>query len=153
MKNELLIYMKNDIDVLFEIIDIFNAEMFDLENIDITKVSLISSTALKTYLTNYYDVQHHPIHIPKHDDYLDIKQAYFGGRVEVFKGYAENVYIYDLVSLYTSIMLKDLPYGPLINSSDTNVNNYFGYCYASVNVPKDVIAKIQSNLLEQIRED
>jgi len=30
MKNELLIYMKNDIDVLFEIIDIFNAEMFDL---------------------------------------------------------------------------------------------------------------------------
>jgi len=39
-------------------------------------------------------------------------------------------------------MIKDLPYGPLINSSDTNLNNYFGYCYASVNIPKEVIAPI-----------
>jgi hypothetical protein len=32
-------------------------------------------------------------------------------------------------------MLKDIPIGPLIKSSDTNLDNYFGFCYATVNVP------------------
>jgi hypothetical protein len=132
--------MKNDIIALYEIIDIFSNEMFDLENLNITDVSSISSTALKTFLSNYYNKHKTPIHIPRHKNYMDIKNAYYGGRVEVFKGYAENVYIYDVVSLYPSIMLKDLPIGSLIESTDTNLNNYFGFCYASVNVPEGIKA-------------
>ena len=37
-------------------------------------------------------------------------------------------------------MLEDLPTGDCVVSNNTNLNNYFGYCYASVNVPKNVIA-------------
>lgn len=142
LKYELLKYMKNDIVSLYQIIDIFSKEMYELENLNITSVSTLSSIALKTYLTNYYNKNKTPIHIPRHANYLDIKNAYFGGRVEVFKGYVENIYIYDVVSLYPSCMLKDLPIGNISRSSDTNIDNYFGFCFASVNVPKGIRAPI-----------
>jgi hypothetical protein len=142
LKYELLKYMKNDILSLYQIIDIFSKEMYDLENLNITSVSTLSSIALKIYLTNYYNKKKTPIHIPRHANYLDIKNAYFGGRVEVFKGYVENIYIYDIVSLYPSCMLKNLPIGNISNSTDTNIDNYFGFCFASVNVPKGIRAPI-----------
>nr|BAM29335.1 dpoB [Lentinula edodes] len=142
LKDELLKYMKNDIVSLYQIIDKFSKEMFDLENLNITSVSTLSSITLKTYLTNYYNKKKTPIHIPRHANYLDIKNAYFGGRVEVFKGFVENIYIYDVVSLYPSCMLKDLPIGNICRSIDTNIDNYFGFCYASVNVPKGIRAPI-----------
>ena len=142
LKDELLKYMKNDIVSLYQIIDKFSKEMYELENLNITSVSTLSSIALKTYLTNYYNKKKSPIHIPRHENYQDIKNAYFGGRVEVFKGYVENVYIYDVVSLYPSCMLKDLPIGNISRSTDSNIDNYFGFCYASVNVPKGIRAPI-----------
>ena len=117
--------MKNDIVSLYQIIDKFSKEMYDLENLNITSVSSLSSITLKTYLTNYYNKNKTPIHIPRHVNYLDIKNAYFGGRVEVFKGFVENIYIYDVVSLYPSCMLKDLPIGNISKSTDNNIDNYY----------------------------
>jgi hypothetical protein len=144
LKVELLKYMKNDIVGLYEIIDKFSEVMYELENLNITSVSTLSSISLKIFLSNYYDKNKTPIHIPRHANYLDIKNAYFGGRVEVFKGYVENIYIYDVVSLYPYCMLKDLPIGCLSKSTDTNLDNYFGFCYVSVNVPKGIKAPILS---------
>jgi hypothetical protein len=86
LKNELLKYMKNDIIALYEIIDIFSQEVYDLENINITNVSSISSIALKSFLTNYYDKKLKHIHIPRYKNYVDIKNGYYGVIVEVFKG-------------------------------------------------------------------
>lgn len=148
LKDELLKYMKNDIVSLYQIIDIFSQEMFESENINITSVSTISSITLKTYLTNFYNQNKTPIHIPRYANYKDIKNAFFGGRVEVFKGYAENIYIYDVVSIFPFCMLKDLPIGNIISSTDNNLDNYFGYCYASVIVPKNIRAPILPYRLE-----
>jgi hypothetical protein len=112
LKFELAKYMNNDIIALYKILDIFSQEMYDLENLNITDVSSISSTALKTYLSNYYNKNKSPIYIPRYKNYIDIKNAYYGGRVEVFKGYAENIYIYnnldDIISLNMLRSLKDL---------------------------------------------
>nr|QWO71407.1 DNA polymerase [Termitomyces sp. K2P1] len=142
LKDELLKYMKNDIVSLYQIIDKFSKELYELENLNITSVSTLSTIALNTYLTKYYNEKKTPIHIPRYANYLDIKNAYFGGRVEVLKGYAENIYIYDVVSLYPYCMLKDLPVGEMSKSTDTNLNNYFGFCYATVNVPKGIRAPL-----------
>jgi hypothetical protein len=141
-KTELLKYMKNDIVALHQIIDKFSETMFELENLNITSVSTISSISLKTYLSSYYNKYKTPIHIPRHDNYLDIKKSYYGGRVEVFKSYAENIFIYDVVSLYPYTMLNELPIGCINKSTDINLDNYFGFCYATVNVPKGIIAPI-----------
>jgi hypothetical protein len=141
-KAELLKYMKNDIVALYQIIEHFSLIMYELENLNITSVSTISSNALKIFLSNYFNKNKTPIHLPRHANYLDIKNAYFGGRVEVFKGYVENIYIYDVVSLYPFSMLKDLPVGCISRSTDTNLDNYFGFCLASVNVPRGIKAPI-----------
>jgi DNA polymerase type B, organellar and viral len=131
-------YLHNDVKSLYEIIDKFGNEFYNIEKINITNVISISSLALNTFLTNYYDKDKTPIYIPKYKQYKDIKPAYFGGRVEVFKPQCENAYIYDAVSLYPHVMLQDMPIGKLIKSTDNNLNNYFGFCYATVEIPNNI---------------
>jgi hypothetical protein len=55
-------YLYNDIKSLFEIIENFSKDVYDVERINITKIISISSLALKTFLTNYYDEERTPIH-------------------------------------------------------------------------------------------
>ena len=38
------------------------------------------------------------------DSYKDLKNCYFGGMVEAFKPYGENVFIFDVNSLYPYVM-------------------------------------------------
>jgi hypothetical protein len=92
LKNETIKYIDNDVNSLYEIIYKFGKEFFDLESIDISKSISISSLALNTFLTNYYDHKKTPIYIPKYKQYTDIRKAYFGGRVEVFGCNVENVH-------------------------------------------------------------
>ena len=98
----------------------------------------MSNLSFNTFLTNYYDKNKTPIHIPRINQYNEIKSAYFGGRVEVFKTYGENLHVYDVNSLYSQVMLQDMPIGNIVKSTDSNLDNYFGFCYATVNVPKNV---------------
>ena len=93
-------YIKNDIVTLYQIVDRFSQDIFELENININSISTSSSLSLKTLLTNYFDNKKYPIHIPRHANYFDIKNAYFGEKVEVFSSYAENIYIYIMLYLY-----------------------------------------------------
>jgi DNA polymerase type B, organellar and viral len=121
---------------LFEIIKVNFNELYKLESINLNKLVSISSAAMNIYLANYYDPIKTPIHIPHYKQYIDIKKAFYGGNVEVFKCYGENLYWYDVVSLYPAQMKKDMPIGNLIKSNDTDSDNYFGFCYASVDVPE-----------------
>jgi len=138
LKLETMKYLNNDVESLYEIIEKFSKDIYSLENLNITKSISISSLALRTFLTNYYDHTKTPIKIPRLNQYKDIKEAYFGGRVELYKTYAENIYWYDVNSLYPTVMLKDLPIGDTIKSTDPNLDNYFGYCYVTVNVPENI---------------
>lgn len=78
MIDELFKNMKNDIVSLYQIIDKFSKEIYELENLNITSVSTLSSIALNTYFTNYYQNKNTPRHIPRDANYLEIKKAYFG---------------------------------------------------------------------------
>jgi hypothetical protein len=129
-------YIYNDIKSLYDIIEKFSKDVYDVESINISDVVSISSLTLKIFLTNYYDSKRTPIHIPRYKQHKDIKKAYYGGRTEVLKTYGEDLYLYDVNSLYPSVMLKDMPVGNLVKSSDTNLDNYFGFCYVTVEVPE-----------------
>ena len=76
--------------------------------------------------------------IPPYSSYKDLRKAYFGGRVEVFKSYGKNVYIYDVNSLFPYAMKNKMPGGRMFKSTDKNLKNYFGVCYVTVNVPDDM---------------
>jgi hypothetical protein len=131
-------YIYNDVKALFEIINKFSKEVFDLEKVNITNNLSISSLALNVFLTNYYNALNMSLYIPKYEQYVDLHPAYFGGRVEVFEQYGEDLHVYDVNSLYSKVMLNDMPIGPAIKSTDTDLDNYFGFCYATVNVPDSV---------------
>jgi hypothetical protein len=140
-------YVHNDVKALYEIIDIMSKTTYKLERLNITNVVSISSLALKTYLTNYYPINKQ-IQIskdkieslllnPKYEDYANLRHAYYGGRVELFKNYGENLYHYDVNSLFPYAMKKTMPGGHMWRSTDSNLDNYFGVCFVSVNVPQD----------------
>jgi hypothetical protein len=49
---------------------VFSQTVFNLENINITSVSSLSSLSLKIFCTNYYDPAKTPLYIPRHSNYL-----------------------------------------------------------------------------------
>jgi len=130
-------YVNSDVESLYKIIDKWSKEIYEMERINITDVVSISNLALKIFLTNYYDPDKTPFHIMRHKQYKEIKESYYGGRVEVFKTYGENLYYYDVNSLYPYVMLQDMPIGNATLSTDPDLNNYFGFCYVTVKVPEN----------------
>lgn len=67
----------------------------------------ISGLAVKIFLKEFYK-GNIPI-INKSSIYKDIKQSYYGGITEVYKPYGENLYLYDVNSLYPYVALQDMP--------------------------------------------
>jgi hypothetical protein len=128
-------YVNSDVESLYKVIDKWSKEIYEMEHLNITDVVSISSLALKIFLTNYYDPYKTPIHTMRHKQYKEIKEGYYGGRVEIFKNYGENLYYYDVNSLYSQVMLQDMPIGSATLSTDPDLNNYFGFCYVTVKVP------------------
>jgi len=61
-----------------------------------------------------------------------MRNAYYGGVVEVFKNEGTNLSLYDITSLYPYAMLNDMPTGEMLFSTDPNINNYFGIVYVEV---------------------
>jgi hypothetical protein len=61
-----------------------------------------------------------------------MRNAYYGGVVEVFKNEGTNLKYYDVTSLYPFAMLNDMPTGNMLFSTDPNINNYFGIVFVTV---------------------
>src|SRR5260221_532251 len=107
---------------------------FSLENL----IKSFNISTPKLIFPYYFNKNINPIYIPLYSHYKEIKKAYYGGRVEVFKPYGENLYYYDVNSLYPYIMMDGLPSGNIIRSNNSDLDFYNGFCYASVNVPENL---------------
>jgi len=97
----------------------------------------ISKLALELYLSKYYNEN-----IPKIDKpsiYNDIKEGYYGAITEVYKPYGEDLYYYDVNSLYPFVALQDMPgleccKEEFINLNP-NIDNLFGFYYCEIITP------------------
>jgi len=73
--------------------------------------------------------------------YNDIKQAYYGGITEVYKPYGENLYYYDVNSLYPYVALQDMPGLECCKQEfmnlNPNIDDYFGFFYCEIETPLD----------------
>ena len=80
--------------------------------------------------------------INKPSIYKDIKQAYYGGITEVYRPQGENLYYYDVNSLYPFASLNDMPglicekLNYYIDMSD--ISKLFGFFYCKIEAPKDL---------------
>ena len=77
-------YIKNDIVTLYQIVNRFSQDIFELENININSISTSSSLSLKTLLTNYFDNKKYPIYIPRHANYFHIKMLILEKKLKYF---------------------------------------------------------------------
>lgn len=130
LRNELIRYLELDLKSLYQVINIFSRDIFNLEKVDITKLSTNSSVAFKIFRTNYLGESKLPV--IKGNAHNEMRNAYYGGVVEVFKNEGENLKLYDITSLYPFAMLKDMPTGNMLFSTDSNIINYFGIVFVEV---------------------
>ncbi|MCH91257.1 DNA polymerase [Trifolium medium] len=104
LKSQLIEYMKQDIlllgGVMLKAQDIY----WKLYKIDIVTKLTLSSLALAIFRTKYYDSEKWPIYIPTRNEDALIRRGYYGGHADVYIPKGENLYYYDVNSLYPYIM-------------------------------------------------
>jgi hypothetical protein len=114
--------------------------MWEKFKINIQIYPTIPSTTLALYRSNYLeggDI------IGKFggEIYRDIKNAYYGGFVDSYKPYAENVNSYDVNSLYPYSMLNcPMPVGKpaKFEGNPKYVKDLFGFVYVDVTCPLNI---------------
>lgn len=134
--NETIKYLTNDLYSLYEVITKASKQIFRDYLIDMTSNNTISGLAVNIFLNNF-DKNNIPM-INKPNIYKDIKQAYYGGITEVYKPYGENLFYYDVNSLYPYVG-QDMPglecSKILYYKQIENIDNLFGFYYCSVETP------------------
>ena len=131
LRNETITYLESDLKALYQVIIKFAGDIYENEKVDISKCPTNSSIAFKIFRTNYINNMNFPI--IKGLAHQKIRNAYFGGVVEVYKNIGHDLKLYDVNSLYPFAMLNPMPVDKPIFSTDHNLDNYFGIVYVSVN--------------------
>lgn len=113
-------------------------EIFDKYSVSLKSVLSISGLALKIFRSNFLNKEN--ISIVRGRAYNIIREAYYGGRVDVFVPFSDKtLYYYDVNSLYPMAMLNDMPVGrPTFISNVESLSDFFGFCRCTVKAPKDL---------------
>ena len=142
MKKTLIDYLKQDILLLGGVMQKAQEIYWKLFKVDIESKITISSLALYIYRLKYYDASNCPIYIPNKNEDSFIRRAYYGGHTDSYKPYGENLYYYDVNSLYPFVMMEfPMPGGePVWNSNlnDKDLDSIFGFIEAYVVCPKTI---------------
>ena len=83
-----------------------------------------------------------PILSNKDDNF--IRSSYYGGATDYYKTYGENLYYYDVNSLYPYAMLNDMPLTIIktynhVQSQNIDLNSFFGFLHVEVKCPDNII--------------
>lgn len=138
-KDETIKYLNNDLNSLYEVITKVNKQVFNDYNVNIMDKVTISSLALDIFIKRYYK-DNIPL-VNKTSMYKDIKEGYYGGKTEVYIPTGNNLYYYDVNSLYPYVALNDMPglkcYELHFFEGQT-IQHLFGFFYCDVESPKDI---------------
>lgn len=144
-KDELIKYLRQDIILLGGIMIKAQEIYMSDYGVDIVSKLTVSSLALTIFRTKYYDVDFFPIHIPSMNEDSFIRKGYYGGHVDVYIPYGENLYYYDINSLYPHIMKSyPMPGGRPIwkdelyneQKEEYKLENLCGFIEAHVECPR-----------------
>jgi hypothetical protein len=134
LKNETLKYLEKDLISLYQIMTKMSNEIWGLYSINITKYSTISSLGLAIYLSNFIPKDCEISRARGELEYA-IREAYYGGAVDVIKPICVNGFYYDRNGLYAEAMLRPLPVGKPVHSLNRNLNEIFGFVKATITTP------------------
>ena len=144
LKKETIKYCELDCISLYKVLESFNELIYNKYKLNIHRFPTLPSLAFSIYKTHFMIEKL----IPRigAEIYGFIRAGYTGGHTDVYKPYAENVYAYDVNSLYPSVMRNnDMPVGTpkyfefseSISISDflKHFNNPFGFFEVDVETP------------------
>ena len=110
LKFETIIYCLLDCKVLYLILIKFSKEIFKEFGITLKFTTTTSSLSLKTLLTKFLKPEME-IPIITGDIYNLIQLSYTGGHVDVYNCHGFDLFLYVIISLYPSPMIKFMPCG------------------------------------------
>lgn len=96
----------------------------------------LPSLTIAIFRSNFMEMENIPIITGR--TYKNIRASYIGGIVDVYKPRGTNVYTYDVNSLYPYVMTKSMPIGKPVLSTETNLDNIFGFVLATVTTTKNL---------------
>lgn len=138
-KDETIKYLNKDLLCLYDVLVKFNKQLFIEYGAQLKDGNTISSLAAHIYLTKFYNNN-----IPSIDLkslYNDLQKAYYGGITEVYRPYGENLFYYDVNSLYPYVALNDMP-GLICKNlkyfgTNTSIDGLFGFFKCEIETPLD----------------
>jgi hypothetical protein len=133
-KEQTNIYLIQDVRSLLEILLKFNQVIFDQYSVNINRYNTIASLAMGIFTSNFYDLDSN-LHIIKDVVEKEIRAGYYGGTTQVHTNYVNKAYYYDINSSYPASMLNPMPTGNAIFTTDTNLDNLFGFVNATIIAP------------------
>ncbi len=142
-KENLLNYLTHDVISLREIIIIFNNFIKSEFLVDMTKYKTISSLSFAIIRTIFFEEAINKLIILNGKFETIFRQAYYGGRVEVFKPRLKNGYMFDVNGLYPFIManypmpggsMKHIKYNTYIDLD----NSAYGIAYVKIKTPDNL---------------
>lgn len=140
--DELKEYLRQDILLLGGVMLKIQDIIWSKYKVDIEDVMTLSSLSIKIFRQNSFDAAHFPIHIPNRNQDTFIRRGYYGGHADVYKPYGENLYYYDVNSLYPFIMKTfPMPCGVPVwhkNFEDVGLDTLFGFFEAYVVCPTNI---------------
>jgi hypothetical protein len=143
LKNETIKYCNLDVKLLYDILIKFNDFIFDQFRLNITSYPTLPSLSLAIFRSKF--LNDYKIPIITGNMYQDMRNSFTGGSVDVFKSYGENLYHYDVNSLYPYIMKNyKFPVGSPVyfegNILDErlNYNKPFGIFEAEIITPENL---------------
>jgi hypothetical protein len=108
-------------------------------NVDITTILSTNTLSMKIFRSKFFKVN---IPIFKWIDYAFIREGYLGGATVYYKMKAENIYYYDVNSLYPFALMKPMPQELIrkikIFENDFNLDSFFDFLKVVVNSSKDI---------------
>lgn len=111
---------------------------FDNYKVDICSTYSTASLAFKIYRSNFI-TKEIPLLTPDEDRF--IRRAYSGGATDYYKACGEELYWYDVNSLYPYAMMGELPYKIVKKHKDlsgVNVKDFKGFVKARVTCPDNI---------------
>ncbi|KAF3778769.1 DNA polymerase [Nymphaea thermarum] len=139
---DLINYLRQDILILGGVMLKAQEINWSKYRIDVEDVMTISSLALKIFRKKYFDDETFHINIPTRNQDTFIRRGYYGGHVDVYKPYGENLYYYDVNSLYPHIMKSyPMPCGIPVwknNLERVGLDSLFGFIEAYVVCPTNI---------------
>jgi DNA polymerase elongation subunit (family B) len=134
LKPEWLPYLIADCKGLYQVLELYENYLIKNFHVSLQKSITIAQLSMTIFRQNFLKAPI-PNYVSREDD---IRKAYYGGRVEIFKLQGKDLNYYDVNSLYPFVMRnRPMPVGLPVKNFCMKVED-FGVAYCEIDCPQDL---------------